>query len=68
MSFITAHWPAIVSVLSALVVVAREIVHLTGSTKDDQIEAQVEAVLSKLGVINVPAQAPADAPADPAAK
>ena len=65
LAFITAHWSALVSVVTFLVVAAREIVSLTASTKDDAIEAQVEAILNNFGLINKSAE-PTTAPTPPA--
>lgn len=59
LAYITAHWPSILSVLSAVVVVAREVVKFTSSTKDDAIEAQVEAALKSLGLLKDDSAPPA---------
>jgi hypothetical protein len=75
LAYITANWSVVVTVVTALVVVAREIVSFTSSKTDDSVEATVEVVLNKFGLINqaalppvtVNVAAPATAPAAPVA-
>lgn len=61
-AYISAHWDVVVTVVTAVVVIAREVVNFTGKGK--ATEAEVEAILNKFGLIKPDAQAPAD----PAAK
>lgn len=50
-AFVQTNWPVLVAVLAGLLGVAKLIVKLTPSTKDDAVVETVENTLEKVGVL-----------------